>query len=298
MERSRLKGVPPHFYLAFALLGVPFASARADNIPAYTVTDLGTGTAQVSTDADGNGIVVAPDGQRTYTFPNTNNSLANLESVLPLIPPLYNAPIHNPMTYGDPNNAYSYIKDGFLNENGLFVGRNLFGVGGHVAGAGSIVVASQRQADGTFDPLSFLWSSPNNASTGGQTAEAKFLNNRDQVLGLAGLPYDPNSYYSKNFYLFDMRSNTRTDLKELLPNWQLDDELGLDDQGRMLLLAHVWDAQEGARYHSLLLTPTNLLGDPVTVPEPTSLATLMLGLGYLAFRRSRRHSAATGHGHP
>ncbi|AGA31385.1 PEP-CTERM sorting domain-containing protein [Singulisphaera acidiphila] len=292
MERSILTRFAPLFCIALTLFGVPRSSARADIIPGYTVTDLGTGTAQVSTDADGNGIVIAPDGQRTYTFPNTNNHLANLQSVLPLVPPLNNAPIYNPMTYGDPNNAYSRTEDGFLNQNGLFVGRNIYGVAGHAAGAGSVVFASQRQSDGSFGSLNILWGSPNNYSTSGQIAEAKFLNNQDQVLGMGGVPYGPNSYYAKNFYLFDMKSNTRTDLKELLPSWQLDSELGLDDQGRILLFAHQWDQQSGAQYHSLLLTPSNLLlSDPVTVPEPTSLATLMLGMGYLVFRRSRRHEA-------
>ena len=220
MERSNLTGFSPRFCLAITLLGATLSTARADNIPAYTVTDLGTGTAQLSTDADGNGIVVAPDGQTTYTFPNTNNHLSDLQSVLPLVPPLNNAPIYNPMTYGDPNNAYSRVDDGFLNQNGLFVGRNLYGVAGHIAGAGSLVFASQRQADGSFGPLSTLWGSPNNDSTGGQIAEAKFLNNQDQVLGMSGVA-GPNSYYMKDFYLFDMKSNTRTDLKEMLPGWQL-----------------------------------------------------------------------------
>ncbi|WP_406698786.1 PEP-CTERM sorting domain-containing protein [Singulisphaera sp. Ch08] len=293
MERSILSGFTPHFCLTLTLLGATLSTARADNIPAYTVTDLGTGKPEISTDIDGNGIVIAPDGQRAYTFPNTNNHLSDLQSVLPLIPPLNNAPIHSPMTYGDPNNAYSRVDDGFLNENGLFVGRNIVGVAGHIAGAGSLVFASQRQADGSFGALTPLWSSPNNYSTSGQIAEAKFLNNQDQILGVGGITSGPSSYNSKDFYLFDMKSNTRTDLKDFLPGWHLESALGLDDQGRMLLSAYKWDSQSGTQFHSFLLTPSHLvLSEPVTVPEPTSLATLLLGLGYLALHRSRRRESS------
>lgn len=296
MERSILNGFSPRFgfCLAVALLSAPLTTARADAIPAYTVTDLGAGLAELSADADGYGVVIAPDGQRTYPFPHSDYRVSNLSSVLPLIPPLNNAPIYNPMTYGNPNNAYSQVDGGFLNQNGLFVGNNVYGVAGHVAGAGSVVYTSQRQVDGTFGPVTTLWGSPTNHSTGDQVSAAMFVNNRNQILGVSGIPYSPNSYNAKDFYLFDADTNTRTDLKTLLPEWQLLNELGLDEQGRILLYAHRWDQQEGDQYHSLLLTPTNLFPDPTRVPEPTTLATLTLGMSYLASRRSSRRRAASG----
>ncbi|SIO29530.1 PEP-CTERM protein-sorting domain-containing protein [Singulisphaera sp. GP187] len=294
MERSILTRFSLHFCFTVALVGATLSTARAANIPAYTVTDLGTGTAQVSTDAGGNGIVIAPDGQTTYTFPNTSSSNYPSEaewlSIRSKLPPLTNAPVHNSWTYGNPNNAYSYYEGGLLNQNGFFVGTNTFGVTGHISGAGSLVFATQRQADGSFSTPITLWDSPNNHSTGEQMATAMFINNQNQVLGMGGVPYSATSYYTKNFYLYDMQTQIRTDLKDLLPGWHLETELGLDDQGRMLLSAWKWDDKLGIQYHSLLLTPPGLvIGDPVTVPEPTSLATLMLGLGgYLAFRHSRR----------
>ncbi len=66
--------------------GLPLTTARADAIPAYTVTDLGAGLAELSADADGYGVVIAPDGQRTYPFPHSDNRVSDLSSVLPLIP--------------------------------------------------------------------------------------------------------------------------------------------------------------------------------------------------------------------
>ncbi|SIO29512.1 PEP-CTERM protein-sorting domain-containing protein/MYXO-CTERM domain-containing protein [Singulisphaera sp. GP187] len=291
MERSILGGYSARFCLTVALFGATLSPARADNIPAYTVTDLGTGRTQVSADAAGNGIVISPDGQRKYAFPNTPNYLTD-QSVLSLLPPLAAAPVNSSWTYGNPANAYSRISGGFLNQNGLYVGTNFVGINGHISAANSLLVASQRQADGSFGPFTTLWTSPYNYDYDpSRMATAKFLNNQNQVLG-TGTGSEGNPPYVMN-YLYDYNSHTLTNLRDLLPGWiqATIGELGLDDQGRMLLQA---EDDRTHLMHSLLLTPAGVTSDPITVPEPTSLATLLLGLGYLAFRRGRRHEEASG----
>jgi hypothetical protein len=286
MERP-LSGWVSRLSAAVALIAAAPLAARADALPSYSVTDLGVGTATLSTGTDGQGVVIAPDGRAAYAFPRTFNAVANPQAILQALPPLTNAPVWDPMTYGNPKYAYSYFttSGAFLNKNGLFVGTDIVGVSGHIASAGSYVDSSQRQADGTFGPLATLWSSPNNLYSGGQIAQALDLNNRNQVLGITAAagstPIYGYNYYLHSFLLFDPKTGT-TSLDALAPGWHIDSAIALDDQGRILITAD--QGAQDPKTHSLLLTPADAAPDPVPVPEPTSLATLLIGLGYAALR--------------
>jgi hypothetical protein len=186
------------------------------------------------------------------------------------------------MTYGNPKFAYSYFDTfgSFLNKNGVFVGTDLVGVAGHSASSGSIVDTSQRQPDGTFGPLGSLWSSPNNRYSGGTVATVFGLNDRNQVLGISG----PAGLGPNVFLLDDLNTKTLTDLKQLLPPaWHLDSAGSLDNLGRLLVNADLGPSTGDYRdVHTLLLTPAGVSSDPMTVPEPSSLAVLATALGAVA----------------
>jgi hypothetical protein len=273
-----------------ALIGIIASTAHADAIPpAYSITDLGAGDARLATDAGGDGILIAPDGRTTYAFPRTENALTNPQAVLQSFPPFTNAPVDNPMTYGNPNNAYSeFSRQGlFLTRDGEFVGTDVYGVSGHVASAGSTVLSARRQADGSFGPLTPLWGSPNNNYTGGPIAQALDINVRNEILGVAS--HDFSNFTNRSFLLYDLDSKASTELGPILPGWHLDSAVALDDRGRILVTADS-NATDG-QAHSLLLTPAGELPDPSPVPEPSALATLLLGLAGMASRLFPRRQA-------
>ena len=171
-----------------AILAILVASAEGANaspLPSYNVIDLGAGTASLQTNSNGLSVVIGPDGT-VYPFPRTDNRPADVEPILASFPPFTNAPIYASMTYGNPQNAYSYWGGGndLLNKNGVFVGTDVYGVAGHSQGSGSEVMTAQRQPDGSFGSLSSLWGSPNNLYSGGQIATALDLNNQNQILGV------------------------------------------------------------------------------------------------------------------
>ncbi len=277
--------------VALVLLSLGDAMAHANPI-GYTVTDLGAGNSsqivypdgnaavvpQFSTDANGNGIVIAPDGRTAYPFPRTPSAPAGPD-ILNALPPLTNAPVNNMMTYGNPNFAYSYFLPGGLYRNGIFVGTDITGVDGHSAGAGSQVMMSQRQPDGSFGPLSVLWSSPNNRTTEGIMARVIDMNSQNQVLGVT--TNVGGSYWPPSNLLYDLKTKTFTDFISLIPNWQITSASALDDQGRILLTGNQFPGPD----HLLLLTPDGLSSEPVPIPEPTTLTIFVLSLGGLVVHR-------------
>jgi hypothetical protein len=87
--------------------------------------------------------------------------------------------------------------------------------------------------------------------------------------------------------LYDLGSGKSTDLATVMPTgWHLDSAVALDDQGRILVTADTLN-QGNYQVHSFLLTPAGQLSDPTPVPEPTALATLLLGLAGIALRHRR-----------
>jgi hypothetical protein len=281
MDRS-ISGTVRSLLTAVLLLSLASGSARAATIPAYTVTDLGAGTAQLATDSAGNGVVISPDGLTSYAFPTTDHALSTsqAQAIIATLPPMTNAPVWSPMTYGNPNYAFSNLlpSNVFLNDKGVLLVTNVYGVDGHYSGAGSTVLTAQRQADGSFGPLTGLWTSPNNGigMSQGQVAQTLGLNNLGQVLGVTA----DGSGLGRDFLVHDLTTGQTTNLQDLLPTWHLDQAIALDNQGRVLLTAD--SSATGFTEHSLLLTP-------LAVPEPTALATIVAGLIGLGLRHPRRH---------
>ena len=267
------------------------ATAGAATLSGYTVTDLGAGDAQLTTNSSGNGVVISPDGTTSYAFPVTNHLLSQsqAQAVIATLPAMTNAPVWSSMTYGNPNYAYSNLlpSNAYLNDNGTLLVTNVYGVDGHISGAGSTLLTAQRQPDGSFGPLTGLWSSPYNGigMSAGQTAQALGLNNLGQVLGVTG---SNSSSWERDFLVYNSSTGLTTHLNDLMPSgWQVD-QATLDDQGRILETGVTYSLSGTASDHSYLLTPDGVPIDPVPVPEPTALATIVLGVGGLAIRRWRQ----------
>lgn len=274
----------------FGLALVVSSAGPVQGSPTYTVTDLGAGNAQLSTDANGNGIVTSADGQTVQPFQWTDNRVSDPTALLGQLPALHNAPVGNPMTYGNPANAYSHFdpQEVFLNQNGVFAGIDLVGVASHAAAAQSIAMSSQQQPDGTFGPLTSLFSSLTNDYMGGPHTQVLDLNNRDQVLGV-NIPL--TSIYDRDFLVYDIRSGEVTHLGPQVPGWFLSPVgAALDDEGRILLNAY--NLTTPGSVHTLLLTPDGLTISPAPVPEPTTLATLIVGLGGTLVLRYRKRQLA------
>ncbi len=271
----------------------------ASSVPSYTATDLGpvsyynVGDEVTLSSSGANGTFTTQSGQ-VYAFPRTDNLVANPQSLLDTFPPFTNAPIGANGTNGDPNSVYSHFSttDGvFLNKTGVFVATDLLGVNGDLnpgSGVGSIVDTATRQLNGTFGPLTALWHSPENQSSGGQVAMALDLNNTGLVLGITEPRNQP--YGSRDFFLYNLNTGVSTDLASLLPTgWYPDiPKMALDDQGRILLTAIPPLAFSGADNpdHLFLLTPAGLSSSPLATPEPTPFVTLaVVGIGLAGRRR-------------
>ena len=261
--------------LLLVLVGRP---ALAGWLPSYSVTDLGPGATSFATDASGQQLVTTHDGTTAYAFPQIQYaSAAATQAALASIPPMTNAPVSS--TNGNPGNAYSELSNAFLNEKGQMVVTNV--------GAGSTVFSALPQADGSYKLADALWSTPNNASSGGVVAQAIALNNQGLVLGMSG--YIP--VYGPLEVLYNLATGQSVDVMSLLPaTWRQGFARALDDQGRILVMASEMPTPGSpgdSVYHSFLLTPAGLPVDPIPIPEPTTLATLVLGLGVLAYHRRR-----------
>jgi hypothetical protein len=122
------------------------SKAYADPIvPSYTIADLGLGS--ISTDANGNGIIIASNGQ-TYPFPQT---FAGTSIMTPA-----NFPVLDPAP--DSNNpfAFSEATNVTLYPNGVATANDLV-VNGFWNGHGSDwvrhdVYYAQRNPDGSWGP--------------------------------------------------------------------------------------------------------------------------------------------------
>jgi hypothetical protein len=273
---------------AIVLLSVAVSPALADPMPpSYTLTDLGAGNAAFSTDASGNGIVIAPGGQVGYAFPRTqiglpNGGLGNAAN-FPLAQP---APVWDPMTYGNPSNAYSYSQGGLMNANGIAVAVDYYGVTDHYATGEAYFV--QRNADGSWGIPVAMWYGqgqfPFGSSVPGVSIEG--INKLNQVLGtmtgnmLRG---------ATDAALYNIYTGKLTDLSNLGPlsgHYSNVQPIGIDDLGRILLEA---TPVNGGPEHALLLTPDGVTSDPIimSTPEPGSWAAMTLAVAAFAAHRAR-----------
>jgi hypothetical protein len=293
--------------LAVAVMALSFGpavkSAQAEplTIPGYTVTDLGPGTPTLSTDANGNGVLNAPNGQ-IYAFPQTPNTvLTPGQGVMANFPLSVTAPTNDPNTYGNPANAFAYVQSAVMNANGVVVATENFGVDGHWGY--SFAFAVQLNANGSWGSPVALW-------TGNQeygVAEGFFysgivtgISNLNQVLGSMGIA----PTVTNDAMLYSANTHTLTDLSRLFSTaesslWPFTYNdfrpIALDDDGRILLSAGRFPPTNGATETNLLLTPDGLSPLPLEVPapEPGTLAVMLLAItGFAAHRlRERRRRA-------
>ena len=174
-----------------------------------------------------------------------------------------------------------------IGNNGLFVGTDVDGNARHSVRIGSTVYAAERQPDGTFGPLYGMWTSPNNFETHGTLAQAVDINHSNQILGFGIENYGNGGYYTKPG-VFDFASKKFTDFSTIEPGLFYTTPVAIDDQGRVLLYAEWYDRKKDDGVRPFLFIPNGLATEPVTVPEPTTLATFAVFLtGALALRGRR-----------
>ncbi len=305
--RNRARSRRP-ILLATGLTLMMGAQALAD--PMYTAIDLGTGAPTYGVDASGNGTIIGSNGQ-TYTFNPVQSVIGAYASDttqgVPIVQP---APVNDPMTYGNPNYAFSYSTLYAMNIQGLAVGINQYGVSGHLENSEAFL--TQLMPNGSWGPPTPLWSGANGFAEGYPTAIGIWgISPSGQVLGYG----DTNPMMSPDanaMYLYDSKTQTLTNLNSLvnsmtwtnatLPygqssNWNLNGYLAqLDNNGRILVQAY---QGYGGTPHELLLIPDGVSVDPLAVPEPATwvvFATLIGGWMARQRLRSRTRTGTTARG--
>jgi hypothetical protein len=278
--------------------------ARADAMTGYTLTDLGSpylnnhtanaaGYAISNTGA--NGTLSAPNGN-TYAFQSTNNLVTNSQAITSTFQPFITPAIPYYYKHFDNSNDTR----AFLNQAGVFVGTAVTGMAGNDdLYASSTVYAATRQANGSFGPLSALWSTGNNltSSLGSPQSYSAYpianvlsLNNTGQMLGVANIPGD--------FALYNLKTGVLTNLASLVPDPSVGiaSAIAIDDQGRILIDSYQPNSpnspkqpdSNGSNFHDelYLLTPDGLSSAPLATPEPSTLVTLAVaGIGLMVRRR-------------
>lgn len=192
----------------------------------------------------------------------------------------------DPFTYGNPLNAYSVTSNPLMNANGITVAIDSAGVYGHF-GTESVNFA-QRNADGTWGPLSNAWigtiqygGGPN---VGGVTIAG--INNLNQIIGTM-----TGTSNLSNAVLYDIGSHTLTNLSTLpaLAGFLNIEPVAIDDLGRILVEASPAPGSAVQTEQTLLLTPSGVPGNPIPAPEPGSFAVMALAVAAFAVRHVREH---------
>jgi PEP-CTERM motif len=278
------------------ILGSVLSSAQADpiTIPGYTVTDLGAGTPTLSTDANGNGVLNAPNGQ-VYAFSQTSNAtLTPGQGVMANFPLPFAAPVNDPNTYGNPLFAFAYVQSATMNANGTVVAIEDWGVNGHYGFSEAYVV--QSNGNGSWGAPVTIWQGNEQFFNVPPVSSANLvtgINNLNQVLGSAGIGGPQNDITDATLY--NTSSHTLVDLSVLLgaAGFANDQPIALDADGRILLSATEFSQTLGPTQTNILLTPDGLPAAPLEVPapEPASIAVMLLAMvGFAWHRRRERHT--------
>jgi hypothetical protein len=301
-----------YLFAGLLLLGATDSTAKADPItPSYTVTDLGSGNATLSTSAGGsipvnltapfdgsfasvvssaaNGaqITSVSDGQATYPFAFAPSTvLTSYQGIMTNFPLAVAPPVNGPGSYGDPAFAYSTVFSPSMNANGIVVAIDSAGVYGH-QGESSVYYV-QRNADGSWGLPNVVWTGTTQFGQGPNIGGVVIagINNLNQIVGLN---YNPNYPSLYNAVLYDIGTHTLTNLSALpgLAGYTNIVPIAIDDQGRILVEASPVPGSGVQSEQTLLLTPAGGPGNEVGVPEPSSLAVMVLAMGAFAVRRLR-----------
>jgi hypothetical protein len=262
-------------------------------VQGYTVTDLGAGSATISTDGSGNRIVIAPDGHTAYAFPHDEvpTSAGSVsQTMLAKIPLIDPPPTYSPDTYGNPSNAFAFIQSAFVNEKGVAAVLEVTGVNGHwYAGDAYYVQANPNGTWGApvriFSGLTDIDGSamPHPVSPQQLGISIAGINNVNQVLG--SLQTGPSSSQSGPF-VDNIVTQTSTQLGNLNGNYLNVQPIAIADNGTLLLQGQ--PVATGGPDHALILTPDGIAPNPLTVaPEPAAWAVMLLAAAALVVHQSR-----------
>lgn len=280
-----------HAVVTLLILGSVTSATNADPItlPGYTITDIGPGTPVFSADTTGNGILTASNGQ-SYAFPQTpDTSFTTGQATTASIPVSVTAPTSDPLTYGNPLNAYAYVQAALMNANGIVAANEAYGVSGHYGSDDAFVV--QRNPDGTWGSPVYMWSENEQFAQVASASVITSINNLNQVLGSMG-----NGLYNDtgtDVVLYSLKTHTLTDLTQLLNTlgrtYSNFLPIALDDDGRILLSAEYFNPGVGYSPTRLLLTPDGVSSEPLPVPapEPGTWAVAFVAIAAIATHRRR-----------
>jgi hypothetical protein len=256
------------------------------NRTTFCVIDLGTGSPTYGTDSSGDGTVTGTNGS-TYAFNPVRDYLraqwSNLSHDIPIVQP---APIYETAaTHNNPMYAYSHSSLLQMNENGLAVGIDLYGVDGHTGN--TIAFLTQLQANGTWGTPIALWSG--RATHGGgaiPTLSILGISSNGQVLGY-GVDNPALDDQINYLYYYDIKSQMKININTVIGSMG-GGHAQLDDDGRVLVQAYHGYQEDP---HNLLLVPNGVSADPLAVPEPATwavFATMIVGAMAHKRIRSRR----------
>jgi MYXO-CTERM domain-containing protein len=267
------------FMMAISLLGSAVSAARADALtPSYTVTDLGSQGGGLSTDANGNTIVINASGQTVSPFPQT------FASTWVSLPALATLPLLDPVPTGSSNSqGYSRVFSAVLYPNGSAIVTDIVGA---INWQRYDLYYVPRNPDGSWgQPVGLLESTTNMGPPIGT------LSNVSATLSKSGDILEttldlPVTSVGNIVGVYNINKQTYTDLSTLpaLVNNGYSNLMGaqIDDDGRILVWA---DHQSGSQYTEdlLLLTPIGIS----SVPEPGSWAVMALAMAAFAAHRVR-----------
>jgi len=272
------------------------AKADAITVSGYTVTDLGAGS-PTFIPANGNSMILAPDGRTAYAFPEMLNAGVNGgtgQGALANIPLVAPAPTYSPDTYGNPANAFAYVQSAVVNANGIAAVVEVTGVNGHWYAGDAYYVP--EKSNGSWGVPVPMFSGPTDLDGSAYPHQASAqqlgisiagINNLNQVLGYQ--QYGPNSWQSGPI-VYNINTQTSVQLGNLDGNYLNVQPIAIADNGQLLLEGQ--PVATGGPDHTLLLTPGGVSPDPLTVaPEPASWVVMALTATSFAlgqFRERRR----------
>ena len=176
-----------------------------------------------------------------------------------------------------------------MNSNGIAVA--IVTPGGDGQPTSGTAYYSQHNADGSWSsPTSILQG--NGQYNGNLGISVVGLNNLNQVLGTVSSIGQYDQYNAT--VLYNIGTHTLTNLSALALNGPLSGyvyanivPVAIDDSGRILLQAAPYGGSAVQGEQTLLLTPTDMPGNPVPAPEPGSFAVMALAAAAFAWHRIR-----------
>jgi hypothetical protein len=254
----------------------PFTGASASGMYGLAINDVGQIAGQGNTGTLDRGFLISTAGKVTTLNPPTG----------------YTSSLAMGVTAAGDVVGYSINETTYLSQltiwkAGAATGTNLnsaFGTGasiqpmgissaGHIIGAGILASAPDTQ---------YNWLYYNGKVTNLGTFAPSYVNSLGQMVGVTSSDAgDEMAYWSAETGAVSLQSLIKS-TDPLVSSLVIDNILGIDNLGEIILAAHTFENQA----HTFLLTTSS-------VPEPTSQALMMLGLGAIVVAARRKAQAAT-----